>query len=160
MLIKTKRSKRSGGCIFHLILVSILSILILSVNNRGRRSAGNLFNGKNPLSVTKVVCWQSLITAGVCTQFCLIVMQDFFIYKTSIFKRQFAYSGPILESGHACDFSKKGQNIWNLKIFLKSAGDCMQYYIIICIIYVKMFTPIATQHAYNLYNITMVNKHI
>ena len=107
MLIKTKRSKRSGGSIFHLILVGILSILILSVNNRGRWSAGNLFNGKNPLSVTKVVCWQSLITAGVCTEFCLMVMQDFFISKTSIFQRQFVYSGPILESGHACDFSKK-----------------------------------------------------
>ena len=51
-LIKTKRNKRSGGCIlqisikifnynvkkvciFRLILVGILSILILSVKNRG-----------------------------------------------------------------------------------------------------------------------------
>ena len=42
-------------CIFHLILVGILSILPLSIKNRG----GSL-NGQNLLSVTKVICRQSL----------------------------------------------------------------------------------------------------
>ena len=62
-----------------------------------------------------------------------MVMQDFFLPKTLFFQNQFVYSGPILESGHACDFSKKGEisenlgkNVQNLKIFLKSAGDCMR----------------------------------
>ena len=50
-------------------------------------------------------------TIGVCTEFCLMVMQDFFLPKTSFFQSQFVYSGPILESGHVCDFSKKWQNI-------------------------------------------------
>ena len=40
------------------ILVGILSILILSVKNRGK--VGFLLNGQNPLSVTKVICRQSL----------------------------------------------------------------------------------------------------
>ena len=72
------------------------------------------------------------ITVGVCTKFCLIVMQDFFLLKISFFQTQFAYSGPIIESGYACSFLKKGKifenlvkNVQNLKIFLKSAGDCM-----------------------------------
>ena len=42
-------------CIFHLILVGILSILPLSIKYRG----GSL-NGQNLLSVTKVICRQSL----------------------------------------------------------------------------------------------------
>ena len=46
-------------CIFHLILVDILSILLLSVKNRGV-VGGGLLNGQNPLSVTKVICRQSL----------------------------------------------------------------------------------------------------
>ena len=46
-------------CIFHLILVGILSILILSVKNRvGGRV---LLNKQNLFSVTKVICRQSLI---------------------------------------------------------------------------------------------------
>ena len=44
-------------CIFHLILVGILSILSLSIKNRG-----SSLNGQNLLSVTKVICWQSLTT--------------------------------------------------------------------------------------------------
>ena len=38
--------------------ISILSILILSVRNSEGRSG--LLNGKNPLSVTKIICRQSL----------------------------------------------------------------------------------------------------
>ena len=66
------------------------------------------------------------ITVGVCTEFCLMVMQDFFLPKTSFFQSQFVYSGPILESGHECDFCKKNKgkifdnldkNVQNLKIF-------------------------------------------
>ena len=45
------------GCIFHSNLVGIPFILILSVKNRGERG---LLNGQNPLSVTKVICRQSL----------------------------------------------------------------------------------------------------
>ena len=43
---------------FHLILVVTSSILILSVKNRG--VGFFLLNGQNPLSVTKVICQQSL----------------------------------------------------------------------------------------------------
>ena len=43
-----------SGCIFHSILVGIPFVLILSVKNRGLGSF--LFNGQNPLSVTKVIC--------------------------------------------------------------------------------------------------------
>ena len=71
----TTRSKRSGNCIFtkfykkyyqnlkynvktscifHLVLVGILSILILSVKNRGSGWEEGLPNGQNLLSVTKV----------------------------------------------------------------------------------------------------------
>ena len=46
------------GCIFHLILLGIPYILILSVKNRGE--VGDLLNGQNSLSVTKVICQQSL----------------------------------------------------------------------------------------------------
>ena len=77
-LIKTTKSKISGGlyvtsfynmyvqnlkynikgaCMFHLILVGILSILILSVKNRGRVGGGSVFvNGQNLLNVTKFFC--------------------------------------------------------------------------------------------------------
>ena len=42
---------------FHLILVGILSILILSVKNRGWGGGGSVFvNGQNLLSMTKVIC--------------------------------------------------------------------------------------------------------
>ena len=34
-----------------------------------------------------------------------------FLPETSFFQSQFVYSGSILETGHTCDFSKKGQNI-------------------------------------------------
>ena len=80
-LIKTTKSKISGGlyltsfykmyvqnlkynikgaCMFHLILVGILSIFILSVKNRGWRGGGGggrvFVNGQNLLSVAKVIC--------------------------------------------------------------------------------------------------------
>ena len=42
------------ACIFHLILVGILSILILPVKNRG--VVFFPFNRQNPLSVTEVIC--------------------------------------------------------------------------------------------------------
>ena len=50
------------GCIFqfHLIFVGILSILIFSVNNRGGVVDRVLLNGQNLLSMTKVICQQSL----------------------------------------------------------------------------------------------------
>ena len=57
-LLKCKR-----GCIFHLIFVGVRppSILILSVNNRDGGGGGwVLLNGKNLLSMTKVICRQSL----------------------------------------------------------------------------------------------------
>ena len=82
---KTTRNKRSGGCIlqifirssfktwntmskrvciFHLFLVGIPSILILSIKNRWE-VGGGLLNGQNLLSVTKVICWQSFsVCAG------------------------------------------------------------------------------------------------
>ena len=46
-----------GACIFHLILVGIVSILILSVKNIrtwGWVLLRGLFNGRNPLSMAKV----------------------------------------------------------------------------------------------------------
>ena len=51
-----------------MILVGILSILILSIKNRKEREGGGgegLLNGKNPLSVTKVICRQSLNLHGI-----------------------------------------------------------------------------------------------
>ena len=47
------------ACIFHLILIGILSILILSIKNRGG-GCGDSLNGQNPLSMRKVICQQSL----------------------------------------------------------------------------------------------------
>ena len=41
------------GCIFHLILVGIPFVLILSVNNRG---GFFWLNGQNLLNVAKVIC--------------------------------------------------------------------------------------------------------
>ena len=42
------------GCIFHLILVGIPFVLILSIKNG--RVEGFLLNGQNLLSITKVIC--------------------------------------------------------------------------------------------------------
>ena len=50
-----------GACILHLVLVGILSVLILSVKSMVEGGGGRwLLNGQNPLSVTKVICRQSL----------------------------------------------------------------------------------------------------
>ena len=50
-----------GACILHLVLFGILSVLILSVKSMVERGGGRwLLNGQNPLSVTKVICRQSL----------------------------------------------------------------------------------------------------
>ena len=49
-----------GACILHLILIGILSILLLSVKNRGGVGGVGFLNRQNPLSVTKVICRQSL----------------------------------------------------------------------------------------------------
>ena len=46
--------------IFHLNLVGILSILILSIKNMGRGGRAGLLNRQNMLSVAKVICRQSL----------------------------------------------------------------------------------------------------
>ena len=55
-------------CMFHLILVGIPSILVLSVplirTGRGEGGIGGLLNRQNPLSVTKVICRQSLTLIG------------------------------------------------------------------------------------------------
>ena len=61
MYVQNLKYNIKGACIFHLILVGILSILILSIKNRrlGKRC---LLNGQNPFSMTKVICRQSLIT--------------------------------------------------------------------------------------------------
>ena len=52
------KSNVKRACIFLLILVDILSILILSVKNR--EWGEGFLNKQNPLSVTKVICRQSL----------------------------------------------------------------------------------------------------
>ena len=49
-----------GACILHLILIGILSVLILSVKNRGWVGGVGFLNRQNPLSVTKVICRQYL----------------------------------------------------------------------------------------------------
>ena len=50
-----------GACILHLVLFGILSVLILSVKSMVEGGGGRwLLNGQNPLSVTKVICRQSL----------------------------------------------------------------------------------------------------
>ena len=54
-------------CLFYLNLVRILSILILCVKNRGKGVL--LLNGHNPLSVTKVISWQSLTFCGISFDF-------------------------------------------------------------------------------------------
>ena len=62
-LASKKFLNTKGACVLHLILVGILSILILSVKSReggGGGVEGLLLNGQNPLSVTKVICRQSL----------------------------------------------------------------------------------------------------
>ena len=76
-LIKTTKNKISGGlyltsfykmyvqklkynikeaCMFFLILVGILSILILSIKNRGGWGGRVFVNGQVLLSVAKVIC--------------------------------------------------------------------------------------------------------
>ena len=63
-LLKKKNDENlKGACMFHLILVGILSILILSVKNRdggegiGVGVGGSVFvNGQNLLRVMKVIC--------------------------------------------------------------------------------------------------------
>ena len=63
MYVQNLKYNIKGICIFHLTLVGILSILILPVKNReGAAGMGEreyLFSGQNPLSLTKVICWQS-----------------------------------------------------------------------------------------------------
>ena len=57
-------------CIFHLILVGILSILILSIKNGGGgKGGGVLLNGQNLLNVTKNICWQSLSLSDLTSHF-------------------------------------------------------------------------------------------
>ena len=51
--IKQQEIKDVVAVSYNLILVSISSILILSIKNKGR---GGLLNRQNLLSVTKVVC--------------------------------------------------------------------------------------------------------
>ena len=50
------------GCIFHLILVGIPFVLILSIKNRGAGRVFIMLNGQNPLSITKIICRQFLIS--------------------------------------------------------------------------------------------------
>ena len=54
-----------------MILVGTPPILILSVKNRGWW--GFLLNGQNPLSVTKVICRQSLTPKTNRPSFCIIL---------------------------------------------------------------------------------------
>ena len=56
---KTWNTMYQKTCIFHLILLGIPSSLVLPVKNR-KVGGGGLLKGKNPLSVTKVICWRSL----------------------------------------------------------------------------------------------------
>ena len=61
MYVQNLKYNIKGPCMFHLILVGILSILILSVKNRGWGRGGGrggrvFVNGQNLLSVTKVIC--------------------------------------------------------------------------------------------------------
>ena len=44
-----------GTCVFHLVLVGIPSILILSVKNK-EVGDGGLLSGQNPLGVTEAIC--------------------------------------------------------------------------------------------------------
>ena len=62
MYVQNLKYNIKGACMFHLILVGILSILIFSVKNReGWGGGGSVFvNGQNLLSMMKVICRQSL----------------------------------------------------------------------------------------------------
>ena len=66
------------GHIFHLILVGILTILILSIKNRGEGGRG-LLNGQNLLNVTKVAnsnfCRQSSPSFKMFEQSTHIILQ-------------------------------------------------------------------------------------
>ena len=75
--------------IFHLILVDILSILILSVKNRGWFFF--LLNRQNLLSVMKVICWQSLKECQVFSE----KLQLRETWKTHIHKTLTSYAGKI-----------------------------------------------------------------
>ena len=64
------------------------------------------------------------IPTGVSTEISLMVMQNFFLLKTSFFQSQFVYSWPILKSkGMDAIFLKNkifeniDKNVENLKIF-------------------------------------------
>ena len=65
--------------------------------------------------VGEVVCYIVFIAVGVCTDFCVMIMQDFFLPKASFVQSQFVYLGPVLESKGMCAIfqknGKKGQNI-------------------------------------------------
>ena len=53
MYVQNLKYNIKGACMFHLILVGILPILILSIKSRG----GSVFvNGQNLLSMMKVIC--------------------------------------------------------------------------------------------------------
>ena len=69
------------ACIFHLILVSILYFLTLSVKNRGWFFF--LLNRQNPLSMTEVICRQSLKTL---IKLVLISSELKFNFESSNFK--------------------------------------------------------------------------
>ena len=62
MSVQNLKYNIKGACMFHLILVGILSLLILSVKNRWAGlglgcGGGSVFvNGQNLLSVMKVIC--------------------------------------------------------------------------------------------------------
>ena len=56
MYVQNLKCNIKGACMFHLILVGILSILILSVKNRGEGGGSVFANGQNLLSVMKVIC--------------------------------------------------------------------------------------------------------
>ena len=59
-----------------MILVGTPPILILSVKSRGGGGGGGgggLINGQNPLSVTKVICRQSLTPKTNRRSFCIIL---------------------------------------------------------------------------------------
>ena len=87
MYLQNLKYSTEEACIFHLILVGILSILILSIKNRG---IGFFFllKGQNLLSVTKVICLQSLIHIAIYQSFyCIyIYMSTFVLYIIFITK--------------------------------------------------------------------------
>ena len=78
-----------GACIFHLILVGIVSILILSVKNIrtwGWVLLRGLFNGRNPLSMAKVICRQSLTEKHRKINHMIIFMIQSVIFTSAAFE--------------------------------------------------------------------------